>query len=391
MNGKIVPSRITEAREARAMSMGELADAINITRQSVSKYERGIIKPAPEVLQAISLVLDFPFDFFYKKESLANARSSSLFFRSNSGITKKLKTACSYQVKWVNEIREQLAEYVNFIDHEIPTIDTNYEDLSFEDIEELALSVREAWGMKDEPVKDLIGILENKGVILSQFAVNDFCEFKGIDAFSSWRNGVPYILYHSTQKSAVRTRFSILHELGHLIMHSSVSEEDAVKKGIIDFADQQADRFAAAFLLPATSFPNDVHGSSLSSFEAIKLKWEVSLSAIIKRCENLGILSENQIGYLKKQMTMKKYWRSEPFDNIIEIEPPEMLKNAVMLLVDRNIISKTFFLEKAAYSAKDLVKICSLPEDYFDEYKQRQKPFLRLVHSENICKENVGF
>ena len=50
MNGKIVPSRITEAREARAMSMGELADAINITRQSVSKYERGIIKPAPEVL-----------------------------------------------------------------------------------------------------------------------------------------------------------------------------------------------------------------------------------------------------------------------------------------------------------------------------------------------------
>ena len=46
--------------------MGELADAINITRQSVSKYERGIIKPAPEVLQAISLVLDFPFDFFYK-------------------------------------------------------------------------------------------------------------------------------------------------------------------------------------------------------------------------------------------------------------------------------------------------------------------------------------
>lgn len=391
MNGKIVPSRITEAREARAMSMGELADAIDITRQSVSKYERGIIKPAPEVLQGISNVLDFPLDFFYKEEALANARSSSLFFRSNSGITKKVKTACSYQVKWANEIREQLAEYVNFIDHEIPTIDTNYEDLSFEDIEELALSVREAWGMKDEPVKDLIGILENKGIILSQFAVSGFCEFKGVDAFSAWRNGVPYILYHSTQKSAVRTRFSILHELGHLIMHSSVSEEDAVKKGLIDFADQQADRFAAAFLLPATSFPNDVHGSSLSSFEAIKLKWGVSLSAIIKRCENLGILSENQIGYLKKQMTMKKYWRSEPFDNVMEIEPPEMLKNAVILLVDRNIISKTYFLEKAAFSTKDLVKICSLPEDYFDGYKQRQKPFLRLVHSENIRNEKTEY
>lgn len=382
MIGKIVPSRITEAREARAMSMGELADEIKVTRQSISKYERGIINPAPEALQAISNTLGFPIDFFYKDELVANARSSSLFFRSKAKISKKVKTACGYQIKWANEVRKQLSEYVDFLGHEVPTIDVDYEDLSFADIEELALSVRHAWGLKDEPVKDLIGVLENKGIIVSQFAVNDFCAFRGIDAFSSWKDGVPFILYHSIQKSAVRTRFSMLHELGHLIMHSSISEEDAIKKDVIDFADQQADRFAAAFLLPATSFPKDIHGTSLISLEAVKLKWGVALSTIIKRCETLEILSDNQIGYLKKQMTIRKYWYSEPLDEELSVEPPEMLKDAINLLIDHNIISKTSFLNTSAFSAEDLKKICSLPDDFFDGCVKRQKPILRVIKSE---------
>ncbi len=381
MIGKIVPSRITEAREARAMSMGELADAIKVTRQSISKYERGIINPAPETLQAISNTLRFPVDFFYKDELVTNARGSSLFFRSNAGIAKKVKTACKYQIKWTNEIREQLSKYVDFIEHEVPTIDNDYEDLTLEDIEELALSIRRTWGLKDEPIKDLIGLLENKGIIVSQFAVNDFCAFKGIDAFSSWKDGIPYILYHSVQKSAVRTRFSMAHELGHLIMHSSISEEDAIKKNVIDFADQQADRFAAAFLLPTTSFPKDIHGTSLVSLEAVKLKWGVSLSTIIKRCDTLGILSENQIGYLKKQMTIHKYWHSEPLDKKLVIAPPEMLKDAINLSIEYNIISKTSFLNSSAFSADDLKKICSLPDDFFDECEKRQKPILRVIKS----------
>ena len=52
----IIPSRITEAREARAFSMGDLADSIGVTRQSISKFERGIINPSIQSLQAIANV-----------------------------------------------------------------------------------------------------------------------------------------------------------------------------------------------------------------------------------------------------------------------------------------------------------------------------------------------
>lgn len=377
--GNIIASRITEAREARALSMGDLADSIGVTRQSISKYERGIINPSPEVLQVISLKLKFPIDFFYKREIGTTAASSSLFFRSNN-IPKKVKVACKYQIKWTDEIKKQLGYYVDFLGVDIPTIDVDYEDLSGEDIEELALHVRKDWGLEDGPVDDLIGILENKGVIVSQFAANDFCSFKGIDAFSSWRDGTPYILYHSTQKSAVRTRFSILHELGHLIMHSSILEDDSVKKEVIDFADMQADRFAAAFLLPATSFPNEVRGTSLIYFEIIKQKWKVALSTIIKRCETLDLLSDNQLNYLKRQMTTKKYWYKEPLDDAITINGPEMLRDAVFLLTENQILTRKTFLESSAFPLEDLRSICALPNEFFAGYDNRQKPMLKVIN-----------
>ena len=166
MTNTVIASRITEAREARAISMEDLAESIGVTRQSVSKYERGIINPSPEMLQAISDALNFPLEFFYKTEQKKLASSSPLFFRSNSNIAKKVKTACKYQIKWANEIKKQLEKYVDFVEQDIPTLDKEYKDLTFEDIEELALTVRKAWRLNDDPIDDLIGILENKGVIV---------------------------------------------------------------------------------------------------------------------------------------------------------------------------------------------------------------------------------
>lgn len=378
MKDGIIPSRITEAREARAISMGDLAVEIGITRQSVSKYERGIITPAPEMLQAISNYLEFPISFFYKKEIGDIARSSTLFFRSKSNISKKVKNACKYQVKWADTLKKQLGQYLDFIEKEIPTIDNDYEDLSYEDVEQIALWVRHKWDIGDSPICDLIGLLENKGAIITHVATNNLCQFKGIDGFSSWKDGTPYIIY-SNEKSAVRIRNSLAHELGHLVMHSSISEEDSIKKEVIDKADEQADRFAAAFLLPATSFPNDVHGPSLKYIEGLKRKWGVSMGAIIYRCQDLELLTENQISYLKKQMTSKQYWYKEPLDDVLEIESPEILRDAIYLLIENQILTKESFINNTGFSVNDLKSICGLPDDFFNFYNPRQKPKLKVL------------
>lgn len=382
MKNSVIPSRITEAREACALSMGELAERIGVTRQSVSKYERGIIKPSLDVLQSISFLLRFPVEFFYKDEVNANTGTSPLFFRSKSNITKKVKTACRHQVKWVCETRKQLERFVEFVEHSPFAIDADYEDLLEGEIEDLALSFRQEWGLGDAPVSDLIGILENQGIIVAQFSGNEFCSFNGIDAYSAWYGGIPYIIYNSTQKSAVRTRFSILHELGHLIMHNSISEEDAAKKGVVDFADMQADRFAAAFLLPATSFPKELRGTSLAHLELVKKKWGAAMSTIIRRCETLDLLTMSQIEYLKRQMTTNRYWHKEPLDDVLQIEPPEMLRDAVYLLIDNHIITRDTFLDLCSLPPKALQCICSLPDDFFDNCLRKEKPVLKVVRNE---------
>lgn len=167
--------------------------------------------------------------------------------------------------------------------------------------------------------------------------------------------------------------------MGHLILHSSISEKDAVKKEVVDFADMQADRFASAFLLPATSFPRDVRGTSLAYLEIVKKKWGAAMSTIIRRCETLNLLTDNQIGYLKRQMTTNKYWHKEPLDEVIQIEPPEILRDAVYLLIENNIITSHAFLDLCSLPPKDLQCICSLPDGFFDGCIQKQKPVLRVV------------
>ena len=95
---KVIASRITEARESRALSMEDLAESINVTRQTVSKYEKGVVSPSPDVLLDISHTLDFPVDFFYKNNPGNDTADSALFFRSNSTVRKKVKVACNYQI-----------------------------------------------------------------------------------------------------------------------------------------------------------------------------------------------------------------------------------------------------------------------------------------------------
>ena len=67
------------------------------------------------------------------------------------------------------------------------------------------------------------------------------------------------------------------------------------------------------------------------------------MSTIIRRCETLDLLTVSQIEYLKRQMTTNRYWHKEPLDDVLQVEPPEMLRDAVYLLMDNHIITRDTF------------------------------------------------
>ena len=164
----VISARITEAREARALSMEELSAEIGVTRQAISKFEKGITPPSDSTLERIAAVLNFPIEFFYKPELAATSEGGALFFRSNLGVSQKVKKACRYQLKWADEVKQQLETYISFIPQELPVSDRDYRGLSLDEVEEIAMDVRSQWGMDDDPIGDLIGLLENHGIIVAE-------------------------------------------------------------------------------------------------------------------------------------------------------------------------------------------------------------------------------
>ena len=101
--------------------------------------------------------------------------------------------------------------------------------------------------------------------------------------------------------------------------------------------EYEADYFAACFLLPAETFSKDIYSTSINHFINLKKKWNVSIGAMIYRCENLDILTENQIKYLKDQMSYNRFWKNEPLDSVLPLEKPFAHRQAFDLILEHHL------------------------------------------------------
>lgn len=357
----IVPARIKEARIARGYSLSDLSELIGVSSQAISKYELGTSKPSPETMMALIRTLDFPMRYFSKPMVIENdCSNSAVFFRARKSTNIKTKEALKIRIKWADEIRRFHEKYIEFPEVDIPDFtDLIKNELTDEIIEEIALSLRQHWGLGLGPLGDIVEILQGKGIIITRAILGN----KKVDAFSQWYNNKPYIVLGSDKGSAVRSRFDLAHELGHLIMHTDIEEEQIKSKEISEQMESQADRFAGAFLLPISTFPSEVMSSSINHFIELKRRWKVSVSAMIKRVEQLGYLSENQIRYLKAQMTRNNFWRREPLDDTLESEFPDLFKEAFELLFNNNVVVQQDVLDEISLTAEEIANLCFVPID----------------------------
>ena len=107
-------------------------------------------------------------------------------------------------------------------------------------------------------------------------------------------------------------------------------------------------------------FFKDVFSTSIDHFIQMKAKWMVSIGCMIYRCDTLGILSSNQIKYLKDQMTTRVYWRREPLDREMPVEKPFAHKQAILLLLENGIITSGQLVEETGCSAEEIEQYCYL-------------------------------
>lgn len=152
-----------------------------------------------------------------------------------------------------------------------------------------------------------------------------------MDAFSEWRNGdeSPFILYGADKGSAVRSRFDIAHELGHLMLHRGLDPQTFAEPATHKRAEMQAHRFAGALLLPKLAFAREVFAATLDTFLRLKPRWRVSVATMIHRAGDLGLVGREQAKLLWIYLNRRGWRKHEPLDDDLPVEAPQLLRHGL--------------------------------------------------------------
>ncbi|OLF19615.1 hypothetical protein BU204_01525 [Actinophytocola xanthii] len=155
-------------------------------------------------------------------------------------------------------------------------------DASLHDIETIALRVRGQWDLDQRPIPNMVHLLEAHGVRVFSLVQ----EIRDVDAFSLYIENQPFV-FVDTGKTEERQRFDAAHELGHLVMHQG--RERAQGRD----AERQADRFAAAFLMPRTDIlAHNLRNASPDQLIEASRRWRVSAMPLAHRLAERGLLTE---------------------------------------------------------------------------------------------------
>jgi Zn-dependent peptidase ImmA (M78 family)/DNA-binding XRE family transcriptional regulator len=346
------PDMLKLARDVRELTQSDLARETGFTQALISKLENGLIgQPSDEVLGKLSEVLGFPQAFF---SQLERAEGFPHFhFRKRSRLGAK---PLGHINAVINMRRMHIAKLARSYEAEvhkpIPQIDLDHAGIT---PEKLAERLREYWMLPRGPIGDLTQVIEDAGgiVVHCRFGTNL------LDGISFRSAGLPPVFCMNREVPGDRYRFSLAHELGHMVMHAIPDDDDKM--------EQEAHRFAAAFLMPATDIRAHLSTPKLTTLGRAKAYWKVSIKSLIKRSHELKLITDLQYKNLMVSYS-KAFKEGEPHE--IEVERPARLKDMV-----------TYHIDRLGYSIADLASLLCLSQDETQRAYMGQPKGLRLVVS----------
>jgi Zn-dependent peptidase ImmA (M78 family) len=175
--------------------------------------------------------------------------------------------------------------------------------------QDAARAIRARWGVAPGPLTSVVELLETAGAwVTSQDLVpavplDSGAETVPVDAVSARPDGEAALVLLNTGTPAERQRFTVAHELGHMVMHPVPHPQQ----------EQQADQFAAELLMPR----RDIHPElqrplDIPALLELKRRWQVSMWALLRRAKTLGAVSDWQYRTLAVELSSLGYRIREP-------------------------------------------------------------------------------
>lgn len=330
MHGEnVLAERLRLVRQARGLSQEELSEAMNrlVSKQAISKYEKGEDAPSARVLLALAEALRVPSSRLLEEDEI---EITTVAFRKKSALRARerdrLAALLTCHLRDAVRVRNLVAPGECF-DLPVRSLDVR----NLDDAESQADKLRSQWGLGDEPISTVVDVLEEQGVSVCMVEADG--QFDGLSAVARNKKGEACgaAVLCRDGLTRERQRLNLAHELAHVVLNpgSSVDEEDA------------AWRFAGAFLAPKEKLLSDVgelrRSISLDEMILLKKRYGISIQAMLMRLKNIGVLSEETTKQAFIQLTRMRMRATEPGDTK-DMESPQWFRRTVLRAVSEGCL-----------------------------------------------------
>ena len=307
---------VTLARESRGLSQTDLATQLVIPQGTLSKVESGDITVTDDLAKRFSRSLKYPLSFFEQNDLVYPFGASTFYHRKQQSVTSPVLRRIEARV---NIYRFQIVRLLRATDidrrNRFKRIDAGEHRGKIEDIAGL---VRTSWMAPVGPIPNVTRMIEDNGGIVVRFGFGTAKMF----GLSEWIPPAPplFFLNDHPEISADRDRFTLAHEIGHVLLHALPNPN----------MEQEANRFAAELLMPSREIRSHIRTPvKLHTVAKLKPYWKVSMGALLSRARDLGIITENQFVYLRIQLQQKGYAHREPPELDIPREQPTLISDVI--------------------------------------------------------------
>ena len=324
----MIGARLKQARLLAGMTQRDLAAELGkldfkISAAAISKYENEKSFPTARYMLLASSVLNVPSSYFMHR---TETRVKWTAFRRQSRFGKMKQQAVMAYASDMAELQVELHSLL--YPNATAALPEPEPVCHFQDAERRAICLREFWKVGNRPLDNLVQTAEDKGMI-----VIGWDDTSGnFDGLSGWCGDYPVTVINQ-KRSNDRIRFTLAHEIGHLVMDTSNAVENE---------EMLAHRFAAALLVPEGHAYHELGRNrprlGWGELMVLKRKYGLSMAAWIKRSRDLKIITELTYDSLNIQLSSRGWRKCEPV-NYIGDEEPLQLKQMAQRAVAEGLIS----------------------------------------------------
>lgn len=333
------------ARQRRGIRQNEAAQQLGVSPSDLSRIENDAKEPSQTFIEKAASAFRVPEGFFVLTDTVYGAPVSvHPMWRKKADVSAgELDAVIAELNVRIMHLRRLLQAAEINPSRTIPQLDIE----EYGDAETVAGLLRRHWMMPAGPVKNLTALLEEAGVVV----VHSFMGGSSVSGVTFRVPGLPPLIVLNGDQPADRMRFTLSHELGHIVMHRFPTPT----------MEKEANDFASCFLVPTRDVKSHFGTGrvDLPRLAALKRVWRVSMASLVFAADRAGKLTPAQKNYIWQQFSIAKIRIAEPPELDFPREEPTIVKSLLRA-----------HIENLGYSIADLARILTMTEaelpDFYD-------------------------